>query len=67
MLCSAMPTDLSLLRYMFEICTTVVFFCDLMEFGRFAHRKRRQNDAGMNLAFFMLDGIIGRNNLSQTI
>ena len=37
-----------------------VFFGDLMEFRRFAHRKHSQSDAGMNLAFFTVDGIIGR-------
>ena len=30
-----------------------------MEFRRFAHRKHSQNDAGMNLAFFKFDRIIG--------
>ena len=27
------------------------FFCDLLEFRRFAHRKHSQSDAGMNLAY----------------
>ena len=54
MLCFAMPADLSFFRY--EIC----IFGDLMEFRRFAHRKHSQSDAGMNLAFFTVDGIIGR-------
>ena len=49
-----MPADLSFFRY--EIC----IFGDLMEFRRFAHRKHSQSDAGMNLAFFTVDGIIGR-------
>ena len=31
--------------------TGFVFFGDLMEFRRFAHRKHSQSDAGMNLAF----------------
>ena len=53
MLCFAMPTDLSFLRY--EIC----IFGDLMEFRRFAPRKHSQSDAGMNLAFFKFDSIIG--------
>ena len=39
--------------------TRFVIFCDLMEFRRFAHRKHSQNDAGMNLAFFKFDRIIG--------
>ena len=35
-------------------------FCDLTEFRRFAHRKHSsQSDAGMNLAFFKFDRIIG--------
>ena len=38
-----------------------------MEFRRFAHRKHSQSDAGMNLAFFTVDGIIGRIILSQTL
>ena len=41
--------------------TRFVFVGDLMEFWRFAHRKHSQSDAGMNLAFFKFDGIIGRN------
>ena len=32
----------------------------LVEFRRFAHRKHSQSDAGMNLAFLTVDGIIGR-------
>ena len=48
-----MPTDLSFFD------TRFVLFCDLMEFRRFAHRKHSQRDAGMNLAFFKFDGIIG--------
>ena len=28
-----------------------LYFCDLMEFRQFAHRKHCQSDAGMNLAF----------------
>ena len=40
--------------------TRFVFFCDLTEFRRLAHRKHIQSDAGMNLAFFTVDGIIGR-------
>ena len=40
--------------------TRFVVFGDLMEFRRFAHRKHSQSDAGMNLAFFTVDGIIGR-------
>ena len=36
-----------------------LYFCDLTEFRRFAHRKNIQNDAGMNLAFFMFDRNIG--------
>ena len=51
LLCFAMPTDISFFRY--------DIFCDLMEFRRFAHRKHSQNDAGMSLAFFKFDGIIG--------
>ena len=35
------------------------FFCDLTEFRRFAHRKHIQSDAGMNLALFKFDIIIG--------
>ena len=35
------------------------FFCGLTEFRRFAHRKHGQSDAGMNLAFFKFDRIIG--------
>ena len=53
MLCFAMPTDLSFFRY--EIC---IFFCDLTEFRRFAHRKHIQSDAGMNLAFFKFDRLL---------
>ena len=34
-------------------------FCDLTEFRRFAHRNHIQSDAGMNLAFFKFDRIIG--------
>ena len=49
-----MPADFTFFRY--EIC----IFGDLMEFRRFAHRKRSQSDAGMNLDFFTVDGIIGR-------
>ena len=52
MLCFAMSTDLSFFRY--EIC----LFWDLMEFRRFVANS--QSDAGMNLAFFTVDGIIGR-------
>ena len=48
-----MPADLSFFRY--EICSFLV-----MEFRRFAHRKHSQGDAGMNLAFFTVDGTIGR-------
>ena len=48
-----MPIDISFFRY--EIC----IFCDLMEFRRFARRKHSQSDAGMNLAFFKFDIIIG--------
>ena len=56
MLCFAMPTDLSFFRY--EICTPC-FFCDLMEFRRFGHRKHSsQSDAGMNVALSKFDGII---------
>ena len=40
--------------------TRFAFFGDLMQFRRFAHRKHSQSDAGMNLAFFTVDGIIGR-------
>ena len=47
--------------------TRFVSFGDLMEFRRFAHRKHSQSDAGMNLAFFTVDGIIGRIILSQTL
>ena len=36
-----------------------LYFCDLTEFRRFAHRKHIQSDAGMNLAFFKFDRIIG--------
>ena len=37
-----------------------LYFCNLMEFRRFAHRKHcSQSDAGMNLALFKLEGIIG--------
>ena len=54
MLCFAMPTDLSFFRC--EIC---IFFCDLTEFRRFAHRKHIQSDTGMNLAFFKFDRITG--------
>ena len=36
-----------------------MYFCDLTEFRRFAHRKHIQSDAGMNLAFFKFDIIIG--------
>ena len=36
-----------------------LYFCHLMEFRRFAHRKHSQGDAGMNVAFFKLDRIIG--------
>ena len=39
--------------------TRFVFFGDLMEFWRFAHRKHSQSDAGMSLAFFKFEGIIG--------
>ena len=39
--------------------TRFVFFCDLTEFRRFAHRKHIQSDAGMNLAFFKFDRITG--------
>ena len=39
--------------------TRFYFFRGLMEFRRFAHRKHSQSDAGMNLAFFKFDGIIG--------
>ena len=46
--------------FLFFFDTRFVFFCDLMEFRRFAHRKHcSQSDAGMNLAFFKFDGIIG--------
>ena len=38
-----------------------------MEFRRFVHRKRSQSDAGMNLAFFKFDGIIGWISLLQTL
>ena len=44
-----------------------VFFGDLMGFWRFAHRKHSQSDAGMNLAFFKFDIIIGGIILSQTL
>ena len=60
MLCFAMPADLSFFRY--EICSFLV-----MEFRRFAHRKHSQGDAGMNLAFFKFDIIIGGIILSQTL
>ena len=50
---SAMPTDLSF----FSIRDLLFFY--LMKFRRFANRKHSQSDAGMNLAFFKLDGIIG--------
>ena len=59
MLCFAMSTDLSFFRY--EIC----LFWDLMEFRRFVANS--QSDAGMNLAFFKFDGIIGSIILSQTL
>ena len=39
--------------------TRFVLFGDLMEFRLLAHREHSQNDAGMNLAFFTVDGIIG--------
>ena len=39
--------------------TRFVFFWDLMEFRRCAHRKHSQRDARMNLAFFKFDIIIG--------
>ena len=32
---------------------------DLYYFGDFSHRKHSQSDAGMNLAFFKFEGIIG--------
>ena len=48
-----MPVDLSFFD------TRFVFFGDLMEFWRFAHRKHSQSDAGKNLAFFKFEGIIG--------
>ena len=38
---------------------TRFIFCDLTEFRRFANRKHSQSDAGMNLAFFKFDRIIG--------
>ena len=59
MLCFAMPTDLSFFRYEIRI------FCDLMELRRFAHRKHSssQSDAGMNLAFFKFDRIIGTSKI----
>ena len=53
MLCFAMPTDLSFFRY------EIWIFMYLLEFRRFAHRKHSQSDAGMNLAFFKFDRIIG--------
>ena len=37
-----------------------LYFCDLTAFRRFARRKHIQSDAGMNLAFFKFDRIIGR-------
>ena len=43
-----------------DTSTRFVFFGDLMEFRRFVHRKHSESDAGMNLAFFTVDGIIGR-------
>ena len=36
-----------------------LYFCHLMEFRRFAHRKHSQSDAGMNLASFKFDRIVG--------
>ena len=53
MLCFPMPTVLSFFRY--EICIFVM----LTEFRQFTHRKHIQSDAGMNLAFFKFDRIIG--------
>ena len=60
MLCFALPTDLSF--FLFSILLYVrylYFFGDLMEFRRFTHRKHRQNNAGINIAFCNFDGIIG--------
>ena len=52
MLCLALPTDLFFFRFSIR---GLYFFCDLMEFRQFAHRKHSQNDAGMNLAFSKFD------------
>ena len=52
-----MPADLSFFDTWYTI---FAFFGDLMEFRRFGHRKLSQSDAGMNLAFFKFDGIIGK-------
>ena len=57
-----MPTDLSFFQS-YEI----YIFCGLMEFGRFAHRKHSQSDAGMNLAFSSSMELLVELLLSQTL